>query len=672
MKVNFGKDTLGGGNKMQTEYKDYSRSTHNLTTSLKTSMSAGTLVPFMSLPTTPGDSWDIDLDADVLTLPTLGPLFGSYKVQLDVFYAPIELYQAQLYIDQLNVGLKMNTVKLPRMELTSNQPNGNYPISNQQINPSCIYSYLGIRGLGYATNEGAMFVKRHFNAVPLLMYWHIYKDYYANKQEEQGAVIHNNLEPILARLGTGKLYAQIPETPVDMQNTNPATVTAVYLNEESYIQFTVAPYEEFDISRLTIKVQDNMVPATSIFKDWVFNGANETLTGTGLARGVISQMMGYYQLDTNVEFTQDVEPRVHFFPLENIDKMREAILKQMDDSDGFLISRTSNNIEPYTLPMVYRESSTEGEPVLRSMLSTQEGLGLKTYQSDKFNNWVNTEWIDGDNGINEMTKVSTAGGGFTIDSLNLANKLYNVMNRVAMSGGSAYDWVDATYSHKSNRRINNPMYYGGLIKELVFQEVVSNSSANVDGDDQPLGTLAGRGRLSGKHKGGKVTIKADKHGYIMGIISLTPRIEYSQGNQWDVNLETMDDFHQPGLDQLGFQDLTTDQMAWFDTRVDNDTLTVAMNSAGKQPAWINYQTNIDRVLGNFAIETDSQFMVLDRRYEVEYASTTAIKDMTTYIDPVKFNHIFANTRRDAQNFWVQVVAKITVRRKMSARQIPNL
>jgi len=46
--------------------------------------------------------------------------------------------------------------------------------------------------------------------------------------------------------------------------------------------------------------------------------------------------------------------------------------------------------------------------------------------------------------------------------------------------------------------------------------------------------------------------------------------------------------------------------------------------------------------------------------------------MTTYIDPSKFNHIFADTRLDAQNFWTQIKVDITARRKMSAKLMPNL
>ena len=73
------------------------------------------------------------------------------------------------------------------------------------------------------------------------------------------------------------------------------------------------------------------------------------------------------------------------------------------------------------------------------------GICIKTYQSDIFNNWINTEWLDGENGINAITAVSTAGDEFTIDSLNLAKKVYDMLNRIALSGGTYEDWQEVNY-----------------------------------------------------------------------------------------------------------------------------------------------------------------------------------------------------------------------------------
>ena len=69
------------------------------------------------------------------------------------------------------------------------------------------------------------------------------------------------------------------------------------------------------------------------------------------------------------------------------------------------------------------------------------------------------------------------------------------------------------------------------------------------------------------------------------------------------------------------------------------------SAAGKTVAWINYMANINRTFGNFAINDNEAFMVLNRNYELSPnagTNETKIADLTTYIDPVKFNYIFAD------------------------------
>jgi len=180
--------------------------------------------------------------------------------------------------------------------------------------------------------------------------------------------------------------------------------------------------------------------------------------------------------------------------------------------------------------------------------------------------------------------------------------------------------------------------------------------------------LAGRGLLHKGQKGGKINVKVDEPSYIIGIVSLTPRLDYSQGNKWDTGLKTLDDLHKPALDQIGFQELIQEGMAWWTTAGTTAEGWIT-KSAGKQPAWINYMTNVNQVRGNFAIANNEMFMTLNRRYE--HVGGT-IGDLTTYIDPSKFNFIFAETALDSQNFWAQIAVDITARRKMSAKIMPNV
>ena len=90
----IGKNTLGGGKKLNVDLKTYNRSTHDLSYIWRSSMAAGTLVPFCKILLTPGDTMEIDLTHQIMTHPTIGPLFGSFKFQADVFTCPIRLYNA--------------------------------------------------------------------------------------------------------------------------------------------------------------------------------------------------------------------------------------------------------------------------------------------------------------------------------------------------------------------------------------------------------------------------------------------------------------------------------------------------------------------------------------------------------------------------------------------------
>lgn len=648
MKKTLGGDRLGSGKKLKVELHNYERSTHNLGYVWRSSMSAGTLVPFMSLLALPGDTFDIDLEVDIKTHPTLGPLFGSYKIQLDIFQAPVRLYQGMLHNNQLGIGLKMDQILLPQLQFDV-VPSGEIPenISTAQVNPSSIVSYLGINGLGISPVSTV----RRFNAIPYLAYWEIYKNYYANKQEEIGMVIHTMTNGILATINTITINTEeITEGP-GTGNTDISGPGQAIIDYDE----TAGPAP--GLNTILFNTNKGPIYASDIAINWIDNNTTGILTGDyNYARfGNITIFNWTYRSSTD---PYNGKPQVVSFPLENIDLMRKMILSSNADNTRFDV--TDDSPEPYKYIFGYQDG---GAPTI---LNNQEGLALKTYQSDLFNNWLQTDWLDGENGINQITAIDTSTGSFTIDTLRLANKVNVMLNRIAVSGGSYDDWLDAVYTHERYTRCESPMYMGGLTKELVFQEVVSNSES----DTQPLGTLAGRGVTNNKKKGGNITVKVDEPAYIIGIISLTPRIDYSQGNKWDTHLSSMNDLHKPALDQIGFQDLITEQMAWWDTIWDNTNSKWVQKSAGKQPAWINYMTAVNETHGNFAITDNEMFMTLNRRYE--YDPITGIKDLTTYIDPSKYNFIFAETSLDAQNFWAQIGCDIIARRKMSAKIMPNL
>ena len=166
MQKTIGGDRIGSGSKMKFEMKNYERSTHDLGYLWRSSMSCGTLVPFLIEVALPGDTFDIDLQCDVKTHPTLGPLFGSFKVQLDLYQAPVRLYHSALIQNTLNIGNAMQNVLLPVIQCTTiPQYLVPYPTdpNNTQINPSCLLAYLGIRGWGF--NTGQALATRSYNRI---------------------------------------------------------------------------------------------------------------------------------------------------------------------------------------------------------------------------------------------------------------------------------------------------------------------------------------------------------------------------------------------------------------------------------------------------------------------------------------------------------------------------
>lgn len=667
MKRTLGGDRLGSGKKMQVDLHEYGRSTHDLGYAWRSTASMGTLIPFMSIVGLPGDTFDIELEVDIKTHPTVGPLFGSGKVQLDIFEVPIRLYQAALHNNKLNAGRDIGEIKFPILQIPMrhNTFSEIEDIDNSQINPSCILHYLGIHGIGTIPSnvQGGM-AMRNFNAIPLLAYWEIYKNYYANKQEEHGFVVHTDPPP--AELGVVESVTIGGETVTEF----PELVSIGTAGAKQVVVTFVTPLEatEEQLDKIKFNINEAGTSFRTLRQMLVSGITYDTTAGTITGYTNIASPVRVYSWDYVNQFQpREMMPEPRSFALSQIDDMREDILEHRPFNSPFVVNKHADG-GGYT-PYRWLGWSETGANGTNYLLGSQEGLALKTYQSDLFNNWLNTEWIDGVSGVNARSSVDVSSGSFTIDQLLLSEKVFEYLNRVMVAGASYDDWLDATWAVERHRRPESPVYQGSLIRELAFQEVISSAAQEVDG--QPLGTLAGRGVMTQKRKGGKIVIKCDEPCYIMGIFSVTPRVDYSQGNKWDVHLTSLDDVHKPAMDQIGFQDLITEQMAWWDTHYEDNAW--VQKSAGKQPAWINYMTAVNETHGNFAIIDNEMFMTFNRRYlaQEEQAGLT-LADLTTYIDPAKFNWIWADTALDAQNLWVNIGVDIEARRVMSAKLMPNL
>ncbi len=680
MKKTLGGDRIRSESKMEVYLPNFGRSSHNVGKIIRTSQACGTIVPYWCQIGMDGTTFYIDITTKVKTMPTTGPVFGSFKHQIDVFVIPIRLYIAALHNNALGVGLNMSKVLLPQFQVyTANTSIYEDDINRGQVNPSSLLSYLGIKGFGHSRTNQYL---RRFPAIFNLAYWDIFKNYYANKQEENAYVI-TGINHIWKSISVGdgikwlrtwtenksQAYRIAPTAEKPMyimlefeEKVSPETVGEIQLltnipdstqklNELTKLGDSFV-FERTDPEALGIKEPDNPRKATKVFAYKV----KKTIT--------IAYNMDAAG-DNPITMPDNQKIKLTQFPLKNIDEERTAILAAPSTS-AFIVDNTKLPYKAATgtldLPSYNRSQTYHSSNAWFS----QAGLAVKTYLSDRFNNWLNTEWIDGTTGgINAITAVDVSDGKLTMDALILQKKIFNMLNRVAITDGTYQAWREATYGIRSTTLPESPIFCGGMQSEIAFDEIVSNSAT----DEEPLGTLAGRGIATMYKSGRGLKIKCTEPCMVMALGSITPRVDYSQGNKWWTRLQNMDDFHKPTLDAIGFQELIAEEAAAWSTET-TENYKHTYQSLGKQPSWIEYTTDVNETYGEFAAGMPLAFMCLNRIYEQGINRT--ITNASTYIDPTIYNNIFAESRLSSQNFWVQVAFDVTARRVMSAKQIPNL
>lgn len=655
----LGKNTLGDNNKMKVAMRDYDMSSHDISTVFRSTIGVGMLVPFCKILCQKGDIIDLNLINKTLSQPTLGPLFGSFKLQHFMFFGGFRLYNSWLHNNRTGIGMKMSDIKLPMMKA---ETKGSTTDARTNISASALYKYLGWSKSRRAGTDATAGVLK--NGVPLLMYLDIFKNFFANTQENKFYMISNvGSEPTIKAGfgGTPSVDYKLPKTGLNVTPKNTDTVSLI-------IPSSVNNYKNAWKS-ITFAIRDNTTGnGTQVTADQLTtNATKETIT---LDKFNTLYPNGGTIVSILLNSTAAFGAFLKQYDLEILDQIKDVILHKKGNETLILTGSSLGETE---------NGSTNLAGFIDDLIKSQEeklgGMLLKTYDSDIFNNWVKTDWIDGAGGITDVTSIDiTANDGkLTMDALNLQQKVYNMLNRIAVSGGTYRDWLETVYTAgKYLDRPETPVFIGGMTQYIEFDEVISKSATDTIYGSQPLGDIVAIGRGGKPMNNGHIHYQCEEPGYIMGLMAITPMVDYSQGNDFDLNLQTMDDLHKPALDGIGYQDLIQEQMVGETSVYENSATIDKIKhlAANKTVAWIDYMTNYNRTFGDFAAGEALDFMVLNRRYEVN--NLNQIDDLTTYIDPQKYIEIFADTDLTSQNFWVQTVVQATRRGNYSAKQIPFL
>lgn len=210
--------------------------------------------------------------------------------------------------------------------------------------------------------------------------------------------------------------------------------------------------------------------------------------------------------------------------------------------------------------------------------------------------------------------------------------------------------------------IDVPEYIGGVSSELNVSRVTNTA----DSPNAGLGDFVGQlsGLLQMKHK---ITRYIHEHGFIMGLLTLTPIPTYSQITSKD-NLKLHPfDFYQTEFGKIGYVPIHYNEVCPMQT-VDGESIDDVF---GYQKAWYDYMFAFDEVHGDF--RTNLRDFVLSRTFAER---PTLVEDFVR-VKPEQLNHIFvteniADAYGSSAKFMCNAFFSVSAKRPIPVRGIPSL
>lgn len=299
------------------------------------------------------------------------------------------------------------------------------------------------------------------------------------------------------------------------------------------------------------------------------------------------------------------------------------------------------------------------------------GLLPRCYMPDKMNVILNSEFLN--NNVSSVT-VSTSGGSFQVDQLVTAKKLWQSRNHDALTNHSYKDWIRMHYGVTPAIQDDMPTFLGSSSSELVFEDIRATVS------DPSIGQYLGDKGSSGKgYLNSRVhRCVCDRNGYFMALASLVPRVDYYQGSERYIRHLSTDDEFKPEFNGVGYQDVLVSDLnsSWTGNYTGTATKDLYRTSVGKQPAWIEYMTAVNKIRGSFCTTEKSWVLARDMsRGPLADGIVSPVEpgenvDVSAYIRPDAWNQPFAIQAPNAQNFLAQFFIKFPKRSEVLKRLMP--
>ena len=304
------------------------------------------------------------------------------------------------------------------------------------------------------------------------------------------------------------------------------------------------------------------------------------------------------------------------------------------------------------------------------------GMALGTYLPDLQNVILNKDFYE--KNVTSV-QVSTTGGSFNIDQLVTAKKLWDSRTKDAMASGTFRDWIRMHYGVTPKIMDDMPTFLGATSSPIGFEDIRATTFTDKGQSKQYLGDKGSSGYGYGSSRRFRIT--CDRPGYVMVLAQIVPHVDYDQGLSRYVLSRKLSDEFRPEFNGIGLQDvLVSDLNASYENIAEAGTaeaLTPPWRvGVGKQPAWIQYMTDINKVRGTFCSTERSWVLRRDMQATGDPDDTGVYdptKDTVTsaYINPHDWNQPFSDQSPTAQNFLVQFNIRHKVRSTVLKRLRPK-
>lgn len=282
---------------------------------------------------------------------------------------------------------------------------------------------------------------------------------------------------------------------------------------------------------------------------------------------------------------------------------------------------------------------------------------------------IGIEAVDGnlENNSSIRRLMDMASVGISINDFRNVNALQRWLETNLRRG---YRYKDQLMSHFGvNAKFNTldmPEFIGGMSEPVIVNQISQSvdQTGNPDGlgdFSKVLGSFAGQASVLAQSNH-DVEKYCDEHGFIIGILSVTPVPNYSQLLPKMFTKDNVLDYYFPEFGHIGNQPIPYREVCPLQSYVEGDSLEDVF---GYQRAWYDYLASVDEVHGDFRTSLDGFLInrVFDTRPELG-------KDFIQ-VDSETISNPFSVTGTD-DKILGQVYFDVTAQRPIPKFGIPRL